>query len=174
MASKIILKRLKELGTIWHPESTVVFKSKEDKVVIGRWDGVVLIDLDNDTIDECEKWGFKIDETLIDEISEEEDSNVEPPEEIEASDGEEDSNVEPQLVDKGDSTNTDVVVSQLAVVVAESPLQCDDIISKIKSVFGDLETSRKELVVTNQLLADTISQLRALEQKFTTLKSLLG
>jgi hypothetical protein len=72
MSTKIILKKLKEMGTIWHPESTVVFKSKEEKVVIGRWDGTELIDLDDDTIESCEKWGFKFDESLIEEVSEEE------------------------------------------------------------------------------------------------------
>ena len=35
---KIILKKLKSHDTIWHPESRLVFKSKKDKVVIGRLD----------------------------------------------------------------------------------------------------------------------------------------
>ena len=31
---QLICKRIKKLNTIWHPESTVIFKSEEEKEVI--------------------------------------------------------------------------------------------------------------------------------------------
>ena len=41
--NKIVLKKLKELNTIWHPESTLVFKSSTEKIVIGRYENEKLV-----------------------------------------------------------------------------------------------------------------------------------
>ena len=46
-SKKIVLKKLKELDTIWHPESTLVFKSSKDKIVIGRYENENFISLDD-------------------------------------------------------------------------------------------------------------------------------
>jgi hypothetical protein len=62
---KIILKKLKQLNTIWHPESTLVFKSRDEKIVIGKFADEQYIELDDDAVSLCEEWGFKFDETLL-------------------------------------------------------------------------------------------------------------
>ena len=62
---KIILKKLNELQTIWHPESGLVFKSREEKIVTGMYVDNEFIQLDNEAISICETWGFKFDETLL-------------------------------------------------------------------------------------------------------------
>ena len=71
---KIILKTLKSHKTIWHPESTLVYKSRKDRIVIGRFVDGELIPLDSETLDLCEEWGNKFppDESLIDKESDEE------------------------------------------------------------------------------------------------------
>jgi len=71
---KIVLKKLKELDTIWHPESTLVFKSQLDKVVIGRYADKKFIEFDETSLSLCIDWNFKYDKNLVDETSEEETS----------------------------------------------------------------------------------------------------
>jgi len=82
--TKITLKKLKELDTIWHPESTLVFKSQNEKIVIGTYDGK-FVPLDQTAVELCEKWKFKYDKSLL----EEEEEEVEEVEEKEESEEEE-------------------------------------------------------------------------------------
>lgn len=68
---KIQLKKLKELDNrLWHPDSTLVFN--EDKKVIGRYENEELVSLDETSIELCVKWGFKYDESLLEDGTEEE------------------------------------------------------------------------------------------------------
>lgn len=66
---KVILKTLKELDTIWHPDSKLVFKSKEDKKVTGRYDNNEFIELDDEAIELCKLWKFKYDEDVYNKKS---------------------------------------------------------------------------------------------------------
>jgi hypothetical protein len=75
--NKIVLKKLKELDTIWHPESKLVFKSSKDKVVIGRYENDELISLDDECLELCAKWKFKYDKDLVQEEEDEEDDDYE-------------------------------------------------------------------------------------------------
>ena len=70
---KIILKKIKRdgLDTIWHPESTLVFKSQKERLVIGRIVNDEFQSLDEDTMALCEEWKFKPDESLIEAEQEE-------------------------------------------------------------------------------------------------------
>ncbi len=69
---KIALKKLKELDTIWHSDSTLVFKSSQDKVVTGRWLNNEFIQLDNEAVELCKKFGFKYDQVLYESLQENE------------------------------------------------------------------------------------------------------
>jgi len=80
-SKKIVLKKLNSHNTIWHPESTLVFKSQKDKLVIGRYVNDEIIPLDDEALKLCEVWKFKADESLFEEDSEkvdEEDQEQEP------------------------------------------------------------------------------------------------
>ena len=66
-SKKIVLKKLNSHNTIWHPESTLVFKSQKDRLVIGRYVDDQMIPLDDVALNLCETWNFKPDETLIDD-----------------------------------------------------------------------------------------------------------
>ncbi len=81
--NKIALKKLKALDTIWHPESTLVFKSSKEKLVTGRYENDEFIPLDNRALKLCEKWKFKYDESLIKSEGEEEEVEEEVEEEEE-------------------------------------------------------------------------------------------
>ena len=64
---KIILKKNKTINKIWHPESTLVFKSYNEKLVIGRFQDGKVIPLDDEALDRCVQWKFKYDTSLVDE-----------------------------------------------------------------------------------------------------------
>jgi len=66
---KIVLKKLPEYNTVWHPESTVVFKSQKERLVIGRIVDKKLVSLDQECLEICDEWSFKPDETLLCEES---------------------------------------------------------------------------------------------------------
>jgi hypothetical protein len=68
--NKIILKKLSILDTIWHPESKLVFKSRTDKIVTGMYVDNNFVDLDDTAVGLCEKWGFRIDESLFETTEE--------------------------------------------------------------------------------------------------------
>ena len=87
---KIVLKTLKQHKTIWHPESTLVYKSKEERVVIGRYDDGELIPLDETALDLCEEWGpqFPPDESLLAEGSDDDDDDSDGEEKDDKSDAE--------------------------------------------------------------------------------------
>ena len=87
---KIVLKTLKQHKTIWHPESTLVYKSKEERVVIGRYDDGELIPLDETALDLCEEWGSKFppDESLLAEGSDDDDDDSDGEEKDDKSDAE--------------------------------------------------------------------------------------
>jgi cobalamin biosynthesis protein CobT len=67
---KIVLKKLKALDKIWHPESSLVFKSLEDKKVIGRYTDNEFISLDEVALQLCQDWNFAYDPDLVEEASE--------------------------------------------------------------------------------------------------------
>ena len=56
---KISLKNNKTINKIWHPESTLVFKSSKEIIVIGRCEEGELIQLDDKSLDLCSHWKFK-------------------------------------------------------------------------------------------------------------------
>ena len=62
----------KVLQRPWHKTSGLVFKSKDERVVIGRMEGDDFVDLDDVTIDLAANWEFQLDPTLVDEEESEE------------------------------------------------------------------------------------------------------
>ena len=53
-----VLRHNKKLDTLWHPETCLVFKSAKERTVVGKWVDDKLVDLTEDDIDECRRWGF--------------------------------------------------------------------------------------------------------------------
>ena len=54
-----VLRLNKEINKFWNPESGLVFKSKDDRVVIGSYKDEKFEKLTSDDIANCEKYGFK-------------------------------------------------------------------------------------------------------------------
>lgn len=72
--TKVVFKRLKlkDAEYVWHEESTLVFKSAKERVVIGRYCDNHIINLDDKTLDLCDEYGFNCDPSLVDEVHNEE------------------------------------------------------------------------------------------------------
>jgi hypothetical protein len=71
----------KNIDRYWHEESTLVFKSKDEKVVIGRYDGTELVDMDDETVTLADEWKFKLDPSMIEEEESEKEATEETREE---------------------------------------------------------------------------------------------
>jgi hypothetical protein len=78
---KLTLKRNKKLDKIFHSETNLVFKSINEKIVIGRLEGDKFLSLDGICIELCEEWGLSYDESLIEKTSSTEEENEEQPKE---------------------------------------------------------------------------------------------
>ena len=85
--NKVTLKKLKELNTIWHEDSALVFKSSTERLVIVRYIDGKLVPLDNEAIALCEKWKFKYDTSIKIEGEEEGEEEDEEEGEGEQEDG---------------------------------------------------------------------------------------
>ena len=86
---KIMLKKNKDIDKIWHADSTLVFKSSKEKLVIGRCQNGVLIPLDNEALELCVTWKLKYDPECIKKESEEEAEEEAEEEEAESEEEEE-------------------------------------------------------------------------------------
>jgi hypothetical protein len=197
---KIVLKKLKELDTIWHPESTCVFKSTQDKVVIGRFENGELVSLDDTALDLCEKWKFKYDTSLIEEEEGEEEADDEGGNANEDSDTKEDSiqNDEESEVETVQTPPPPQIVTQpvKAPVVRDDKLPISstkeinsimidanarlnsyftslisDFTKKIDLLEIQLADKNSELTVVSQQLAESSAQLTELNTQHTKLQS---
>jgi len=83
ITKKKTIKMNKNIDRYWHEESTLVFKSKDEKVVIGRYDGTELVDMDDETVTLADEWKFKLDPSMIEEEESEKEATEETNEERE-------------------------------------------------------------------------------------------
>ena len=69
----------KEINKFWHPESELIFKSKDERVVIGSYKNNKINKLSDDDIMLCEQYGFKYikEEEIIDDEDDEDDKKAE-------------------------------------------------------------------------------------------------
>ena len=65
--AKLVLKKNKKLDKIYHPDTGLVFKSASERVVIGRIIEDEFASLDQESVDLCQQYGFRYDESLIEE-----------------------------------------------------------------------------------------------------------
>ena len=84
-SSKIKLVKNNKLDCLYNKETSLVFKSAKEKLVIGRIENETVIPLDQRAVELCEENGFDYDESLVtieeasgEENGDEEDDNGEP------------------------------------------------------------------------------------------------
>ena len=170
-SKKVILKKLKREGepeTLWHPESRLVFKSKKERIVVGRLseDSQETV-VDEMVIDLCGQWKFKIDPTLVESTDEEPEAELEPEPEPEP---------EPDTKDHDDETpeknkpTQDSSTSQSKDIL-ELTSQIND---KFTGLMYELQDRENQIeCLTNALQLEKNKRI-SLEQKFDSIKKLFS
>jgi hypothetical protein len=151
---KIVLKKNKAIDKIWHPDSTLVFKSPEEKLVIGRLENGQVLPLDDVAIELCEEWKFKYDETLL-EPTEQEQSDQEQSEQEGDETDEENEEENEEEVDKPQTEDTTPVEETKQEPVEQEPTKQEP-------------TSQNEVVIDSMfsaLQSRVLSTILALEEK---------
>ena len=171
--AKRSLKMHSGLKRPWHEDSTLVFKSKEDKVVIGRCEDGELIDLDDETIALAEDYKFPLDPELIDMGSEEEpveETEEEPVEETEEKPVEE----TPTEEEPVEETPTPVKETPQSSTKEDSSALRHGVDTVIKSsldkVFSELSQKSQDLTKSTNELVELREQFTELQSKYNTLE----
>ena len=155
-SKKIVLKKLNTHNTIWHPESTLVFKSQKDRLVIGRYVDDKIIPLDEEALSLCETWKFKPDESLFE--------GEEEVEKVDEEESEEENTEQVSVVVTKDTEQVSVVVSkdidQVSVVVPKESKNSEN--SSRTSLLEDL---------TDKFTKQVFSQFNLLNEENSSLKT---
>jgi len=154
---KIILKKLASHNTIWHPESRLVFKSKKEQVVVGRLDESDEIVVEEDILDVCNTWKFKIDPTLLESDSDDDVEVKEDDEEQQKTDSpKSDPAPEPDLLEtknlrdepkspkKSKKSKNEDTKEKMPTLVLGGSLSLHELTEVIHSQFAELETKLHE------------------------------
>ena len=56
---KLVLRNNRKLGVLWHSLSGMVFKSKNERIVVGKVVNDKVVDLEEDDVETCKKYGFR-------------------------------------------------------------------------------------------------------------------
>ena len=172
--TKITLKKNKEINKIWHQESTLVFKSAEEKVVIGRYTDDELIPLDSEALSLCEEWGFKYDKSLVEEDQPDEEEEEDEEQEKEDEQPNEEQEEQVQEIPKKAEVTTHVVlkpeVDKQTVSDSSDFKELTDkyhkslnelfigLTERIKTLDGELKASR----VSEECLKAKLNKLRSI------------
>jgi len=161
-----VLKPLKEMETIWHPDSTLVFKSKTEKVVTGRWINSEFLPLDEEAVELCAQWSFKYDQELYDELMAEGEEEVAEGEEETGEDVAEGEEVCEDVAEGEEEVGEDVAEEEVAEGEDADVAESEDVDKVIKSVHTVVktETSSKDL---DHLTSDFTSNLNNYFQTLT-------
>ena len=205
MSKKVVkLKTLKAYDTIWHPESTLVFKSKEkdERLVIGRYENKEIIPLDDIALELCEKWSFKPDDSLMEDDEDDEgdegdegDSKEEENEPVVVEKHEVEKGKEQIVVEKHEVEEHEVEKGKEQIVVEEHEVE-EKFMRDIRSMtekfktqlYLEIEFINDKLVKTQVQLENTKTQLSKknedmiklqqdydiIKKKFDTMKSLFN
>jgi len=154
---RIVLKKLKSLDTLWHPKSRLVFKSIDDKRVVGIYVDGKLEKLNDECLRLCTEWNFNYDKSLVDEISD--DDEVSETEEVsdsaEISETEEVSEKESDPDDVSDTENVSEKENKESKEVKPVLVSADDFFNRI----NNLGNEYKSLLSNNKLLQEVIKRL---------------
>ena len=59
---KIVLKKNKKIGKIWHPQTRLIFKSANERIVVGYLnDDESISNLSEENVKVCKEWGFRFE-----------------------------------------------------------------------------------------------------------------
>jgi hypothetical protein len=180
-SKKIVYKIIKSLNTIWHPESTLVFKSQKDKRATGRYAGGEFIPLDETALELCTEWDFRFDESLVDDNSEEgdrEEAEEEEPADEEASEegaDEDQEEIDPPVVDPKATPEPKKAISSSSNAIKELAQRFTiDLLSMVTSINEQLSAKEEELSTISCEHAKLKADYSKLHTKFEGIKQLFA
>lgn len=185
-----ILKKLKELNTLWHPKSGLVFKSVEEKKVIGMYENKTLTDFDSHTLELCKKWGFKYDEekynSYLKSIEDSDDSSVDNQDDksVSSNEGEKkEESDEEESNEEGEEGEESEESNEKSNEEGEEEEKVDDKTEEMvdidtssyqDSTMKILEDLKKNLVsVNNEMITNFTLRIKQLEKEKTDLNNKL-
>lgn len=122
---KVSLKKLSEFNTVWHEDTSLVFKSAKEIIVVGKLVNKKIVPLTDADITTCEKFKFKYEITAeeeeeeVEETEEVEEEEVEETEEVEEEEVEETEEVEEEEVEVTEEKKEEVKVEAVKEEVKE-------------------------------------------------------
>lgn len=176
-SKKIVYKRNKKLGKIYHPDSGLVVKSAKEKIVIGRIDGNKFVPLDDTALDLCDEWNLKYDESLIDfedaDDSSEDEAEKSPKKKSQKS-ADEESDDEEKVPSRKASTkksNTPVQPpADFAALIARQNKELQDFVAgvtgngdndeRVAELEKELADTKKELTETKKKLKGVLAAMQ--------------
>lgn len=193
---KIILKKLTSHDTIWHPETSLVFKSHNERLVIGRYNDKddEIIPLDDEALELCEEWKFKPDESLI-EIDNEDDENDEEDEDeqdqkvvepvvkvvkvidpvVKVIEPVVESVVKVESISQGlNPLDYSILTKEYTESLLKTVVSIENIRSVLESLNQDKITLISQLTKTQEDLSISIMANKELQTKFDAIKSLFS
>jgi hypothetical protein len=152
----LVLLRNKKLDKFYHQETGLVFKSEQEKIVIGRIDDDSIVKLNEEDIDNCKKFGFKYE--IIDEKS----SNVNDKEmdQLEESDKEEEEKFD-NNIKKATRKITDVkdMKKSIKEAIGDTNNEAEDveaILNKLNINLDGVEDSDSDELISDEEFDDEI------------------
>ena len=184
-SKKIVLKKLNSHNTIWHPDSTLVFKSQKDRLVIGRYVDDKIIPLDDVALTLCETWKFKPDESLFDDEDNEkvkaEEATDEEPTDEEPTDEEPTEHIpEEHIPEESTQKVVEEESTQKKVITEKTNVKniTDIFTFQICEAFDNLNDEKSALTIelsdTKAILADLQKKYDDIKKKFDTMKSIFN
>lgn len=192
----IVFKNNKALGMIWHPESGLVLKSKDEKIVVGQCVDDELIPLNDEIVELCNEWHLKYDESLLkkeepeeEEVEEEEAEPEEEPEEEEAPkvapsqrkkivpEKEEDSGEEEEPEEVVEKVKPSVKPTEVASTEQNQQQGPDEdaalLLELIRKLFDKMTAGQERAAIAEKSLAEKSKQLQAVEKELSATKEKL-
>ena len=166
---RIVLKKLPAHKTIWHPESTLVFKSQKVRKVVGRMVEGELLTLDEECLARCEEWNFKPDESMIQEESEGSEKQDDCDAGVEEG-GEEEEDTEDEQEDQKDELETREL-EKVSSSVRDDANVLAQVSTPIDTALTDVDTAGEDetqiLSFTNNFTAELSVMVKALSRKLS-------
>lgn len=161
-AAKKTFKMHKKLNVIYHPESMLVIKSKEERVAIGRIENDTVVDLDEEALRLCEEHGVDYDHSLVEE--DENDSEEQQSEEPHSDNDEkveQPTSVVPIVVPTTQGTKTISQDDKPQTVVSNSSLNTKQSVEGVQyeAYLGELKQFIDSLVTANEVKNGEITRL---------------
>ena len=146
---KIVLKKNKKIGKIWHPQTRLIFKSANERIVVGYLnDDESISNLSEENVKVCKEWGFRFESEKGESEKDESEKDSESDTELE--------NVN-NGVDEQNNNDEEQRESKECV-----DLDVESVLNDVSNYIKGVENNYNELLDKYNKLSTKFNQLRVL------------